>query len=227
MVGVLAAMSTITQLRQPVAAAASVMRVALLTPRIAIHVVPTQLPEAGLVALGELKSVHPLRRLPEVKMRNKKARGPPVIPRQRLAFVLERDHRLARRKVRDWNVGGVSVVAMRECKRGGRANASVGKNVVYGYALPRGVELRPGGHAVDVSRHPGLWQRLELRPVPHFDRTRSDLQRERPVHRLNPRGRSGCKHREIVNEVLSRGDPVHWFRSGMAAVETASDHGGF
>src|SRR3954462_1888375 len=99
MVGVLAAISTIAQLRQPpVTAGVSVIRVALLTPRVAIHVVPAQLPEAGLVALGKLKSVYPLRRLPEVKMRHKQARGPPVILRQRPAFVFERHHRLARRK---------------------------------------------------------------------------------------------------------------------------------
>jgi hypothetical protein len=31
------------------------------------------------------------------------------------------------------------------------------------------------------------------------------------------------KHREIVDEVLSRGTPVRWFGSGLAACETASD----
>ena len=31
------------------------------------------------------------------------------------------------------------------------------------------------------------------------------------------------KHREIVDEVLSRGNPIRWFGSGLAACETASD----
>src|SRR6516165_9673357 len=118
MAGVLVATSTIAQLcHRAVAAIASVILVSLLTPRIAVHVIPAQLPEAGLVALRELKPVHPLRRLPEVEMRHEQARRPPVVARQRLAFVLERDHRLPRREVREWHVGGVSVVAM--CEQNG------------------------------------------------------------------------------------------------------------
>src|SRR3954468_10011099 len=69
--GVLVAISTIAQLcHRAVALIASVIGISLLIPRIAVHVVPPQLPEAGLVALRELKTVHPLRRLPEVEMRH-------------------------------------------------------------------------------------------------------------------------------------------------------------
>src|SRR3954454_16041757 len=116
---------------------------------------------------------------------------------------------------------------MCERKRSGCGKASVGEDIVDGYALPGGVELRPRGHAVDVSCHPGSWERVELTPAPRFDRTRSDLQRESPVRGIDPRRGSGRKHREIVDEVLSRGDPVRWFGSGLAAGETASDHGEF
>src|SRR5689334_3167229 len=52
----------------------SIAREALLAPRIAIHVVAAQFPEAGFVALGELQAVHPLRRFPEIEMRHEKAR---------------------------------------------------------------------------------------------------------------------------------------------------------
>src|SRR4051812_48793708 len=97
---------------------------------------------------------------------------------------------------------------MCERKRSGRAKASVGENVVDRHALPPGVELRPRGNAVDVSRHPGSWEGVELRPAPRFDRTRSNLQRESPVRGLDPRGGAGRKHWEIVDEVLSRGNPV-------------------
>src|SRR5438309_1875090 len=168
MAGVLVAISTIAQLcHRAVAAIASVIRVSLLIPRIAVHVVAAQLPEAGLVALRELKTVHPLRRFPEVEMRHEQARRPPVLALQRLAFVLERDHRLPRCEVGERHVGGVSVVAMCEYERSGCAKASVGEYVVNGHALPGGVELRPRGHAVDISRHPGSWERVELRPAPH------------------------------------------------------------
>src|SRR4051795_8029743 len=116
---------------------------------------------------------------------------------------------------------------MCERKRRGCGKASVGEDVVDGYAFPGGVELRPRGHAMDVSCHPASWERVELRPAPRFDRTRSDLQRESPVRGLDPRRGAGRKHREILDEVLSRGNPVRWFGSGLAACETASGHGGF
>src|SRR4051812_13817749 len=116
---------------------------------------------------------------------------------------------------------------MCERKRSGCGKPSVGEDVVDGYAFPGGVELRPRRHAVDVSCHPGSWERVELRPAPRFDRTRSDLQRESPVRGIDPRRGAGRKHREIIDEVLSRGDSVRKFRSGLAACETASDHGGF
>ena len=66
-------------LQRAAAVDGSIIRVPLLTPRIAVHVVPAQLPEAGLVPLRELKTVHPLRRLPEVEMRYEQARRPPVV----------------------------------------------------------------------------------------------------------------------------------------------------
>src|SRR3954469_11089310 len=97
---------------------------------------------------------------------------------------------------------------MCEHKRSGCGKASLGEDVVDGHALPSGVELRPRGHAVDVSCHPGSWERVELRPTPRFDRTRSDFQREGPIGGINPRRGAGRKNREIVDEVLSWGDPV-------------------
>src|SRR5215475_11133309 len=91
MAGVLVSISTIAQLcHRAVAVIASVIRISLLIARIAVHVVAAQLPEAGLVALRELKTVHPLRRFPEVEMRHEQARRTLVLARQRLAFVLER-----------------------------------------------------------------------------------------------------------------------------------------
>src|SRR6516164_8537796 len=101
-------------------------------------------------------------------MRHEQAGRTPVVARQRLTFVLEREHRLPRREVREWHVGGVSVIAMCERKRRGCYKASVGEDVLDGHALPSGVELRPRGHAVDVSYHPGSWERVELRPAPRF-----------------------------------------------------------
>jgi hypothetical protein len=43
---------------------------------------------------------------------------------------------------------------------------------------------------------------------------RSDLQRESPVRGLDARRGAGRKHREIVDEVLSRGNPVRYSADG-------------
>src|SRR3954451_3238659 len=125
-----------------------------------------------------------------------------------MALVLERDDRLPRCEVGERHVGGVSVVAMCERKRSGCGKANVGEDVVDRYAFPGGVEPRPRSHAVDVSCHPASWERVELRPTPRFDRTRSDLQREGPIGGIHPGRGAGRKHREIVDEVLSWGYPV-------------------
>ncbi len=108
---------------------------------IAVHVVPSQLSEAGLITLRELRPIHPLRRLS--RSRDAARAGAParVVARRRLALVFERDYRLPRREVREWHVGGVFVVAMCERKWSGRVKASVGEDVVDGNALPSGVEF--------------------------------------------------------------------------------------
>src|SRR3954469_13593773 len=114
-----------------------------------------------------------------------------MIARQWLALIIERDHRLPRCEIRERDVGGVSVVAVCERKGSGRVKPSVSEKVVDGYALPCGVEFRPRGYAVDVARHLGSWESVELRPVPHLDRARSDLQRESPIGGFDPRRRAG------------------------------------
>src|SRR5262245_2665668 len=60
------------------ASIASVPGVALLLPGIAVHVIAAELPETGLVALGELQRVDPLRRLPEVQVRDQQSSGAAV-----------------------------------------------------------------------------------------------------------------------------------------------------
>src|SRR4051812_27222682 len=63
----------------------SVVRVALLAPWVAVHVVAAQLPEAGLVPRGELQPLQPLGRLPEVEVRHEQPRRPAVVGLERPA----------------------------------------------------------------------------------------------------------------------------------------------
>src|SRR4051794_8572286 len=69
----------------------SVAPVTLFLPGVAVVVVAVDLPEAGLVVVEELDSTHPLGALPEVEMRNQKARRPAVLRRERLASELVSD----------------------------------------------------------------------------------------------------------------------------------------
>src|SRR4051812_36185547 len=62
----------------------------LFLPRVTAVVVPVGLPEAGLVVVEELDTSHPLRALPEVKVRNEQAGRPAVHGVERLAVELVR-----------------------------------------------------------------------------------------------------------------------------------------
>src|SRR5688572_15963657 len=65
--------------------AVSIVLIALLTPRVAVAMVASQLPEAELVSFGELQRVHPFCRFPEIEMRHQQACGPAVFRRKGLA----------------------------------------------------------------------------------------------------------------------------------------------
>src|SRR5436309_3750240 len=67
--------------------------VALLGPRVGVHVVAVLLPEARRIDVEELERAQPLRRFPEVELRQDEPQGPAVGRLAVLAVVLEREHR--------------------------------------------------------------------------------------------------------------------------------------
>src|SRR6202140_2225647 len=168
-----------------------ISREALLAPGVAIDVVAAELPEAGLIAFGELQGVQPLRRFPEIKMRYEKARRAAMVGRNRRVLIGQRDHRLLSGKVLQRHVGAVALEAMGEqvgCWR--FADPGVGKEIVDGDSGPVGVELAPLGDAVDVTVKFRARQRVELIPRPRLHRPRTDLQREAPLVMRNARCRT-------------------------------------
>src|SRR5260221_14235321 len=88
--------------------------VALLPPRIAVHVIAAQFPEARFVARREAQALDPLRTLPEVKMRDEKPGRPTVFRFEWRAGKARRDHRLATDQISHRQVGVVIVMRQRE-----------------------------------------------------------------------------------------------------------------
>src|SRR3954467_13552975 len=92
----------------------SVAPEALLAPRVAVHVVAVLLPEAGLVLADELERAEPLRRLPEVQVRDDEAGGVPVLGVERLAAEAVADDRVLDGRIRERRVRGVAVLGVRD-----------------------------------------------------------------------------------------------------------------
>src|SRR5262245_41824661 len=161
--------------------AASIAVIALLTPGVSVDVIAERLPEARLVVLHELQPADPLRRLPEVEVRDQETRRAAVLWRQRLAVEPGRHQALATAQILERQVGRVGAVAVRHevgrrriLKTGGR------EQVVDRDPLPDGSELAPFGHAMDVDRELGLRQRLKLLPGPLANERPTVLQGQDP-----------------------------------------------
>src|SRR5205085_10598830 len=126
------------------------VRVALLGPRVGVHVIAVLLPEAGRVDVEELEGAQPLARLPEVQARQHQAHGAAVIGLEVAAVVLEgQDHVVAlqglQRGVR--RVVGIRVL---QDPAGLGSRADLLEDDASGHALPLVVEVRPARHAGDV-----------------------------------------------------------------------------
>src|SRR5919108_3304286 len=124
--------------------------VALLRPRVGVHVVAVLLPEARRIDVEELEGAQPFARLPEVELGQHQAHGAAVIGGQVLAVVAEgQDHvvvqQIAQRRVRRVVGIGVLQYPLRLRPRPGLLDDPAGRD-----ALPLVVELRPARDAVDV-----------------------------------------------------------------------------
>jgi hypothetical protein len=124
---------------------------------------------------------------------------------ERLAVVVVRDPRLAVGDVLERQVRRVAAVRVREEVL--RVVVDVAQEGVDRDTLPDRVELRPLRDAVDVDRDVLARERPELVPRP-ADRLRAALDREHPLFKGGVGGRPGREHGEVVDQVLSRRDPV-------------------
>jgi hypothetical protein len=129
-------------------------------------------------------------------MRHEKAGGTAV--RRSNRQVPGYDHPLSTNEILDGKVGRVTSVTMGHDVRCGRfGEADCLQQLVKRDALPRGVELRPLGNAVNICVDRRLRERLELRPGPFSKQRSAGLKSEAPVLKPGLRRRSGGKNREI------------------------------
>src|SRR5262249_43216243 len=209
------------------AGAASIAVIPLLTPGISVDVIAERLPEARLVLLHEPQPADPLRRLPEIEVRDQEARWAAVLRRQGLAVEPGRHQAFATEQVLERQVGRIPAVAVRHEVRGRRLlEARRREQVVDRDSLPDGPELAPLGHAVDVDRELGLRQRLEVLPGPLANERPTVLQAQVPPVERRMWCWPGAQDREVLGHVLAGRDPLP-VRFGPLAPGEASgrDHG--
>ena len=180
------------------------------------------LPEARLVLVTQLEAAHPLRALPEVQVRHQQAGGAAVLGIERLAVIAECNPGLTVGHVLDRQIGGIAAVTESQHVRS--IVLDLLEQRVERDPLPRRVELRPAGHAVDV-----LGQRLgrkcvELLPAPALRLLAAD-NRERPLLERCMRGRARREDREVVRHVLPRRQSIGLCLALPAATEiTGNGH---
>src|SRR5262249_12768414 len=88
--------------------------IALLLPGVALVVIATLLPEAGLVARDELDALQPLRALPEIELGHDRAHRAAMLAGQGLALPLVSEQRVIVVEVLELEVGRVAVVAVED-----------------------------------------------------------------------------------------------------------------
>src|SRR3954453_6050147 len=202
----------------------SVTLVPLLAPGVTQVVVAVLLPEPRLVARHERQLADPLRALPEVEVRHQQSDRSAVLDRQRLAVELPHHPRLASGDVLEWQGGGVPGLRRRhdEVRLGGGTGCL--EQRVGADAPELRVELRPGGHAVDVAAVLRRRQRVRLVPGPRGRGLDPAVDGDAPGLGRDPRGGLGGEDRPVVADVvLARRQP----RVAIAiAAEEASGHGG-
>src|SRR5262245_56859858 len=204
---------------------ASIAVIALLTPGVSVDVVAEGFPEAWFVVLHEPQPADPLRRLPEVEVRNQETRRATVLWRQRLAVEPYCHQALAIEQVLKRQISGVPAVTVRhEVGRRRLLEARRREQVVVRDTFPDGSELTPFGHAVDVDRELGPRHRLELLPRPLTDERSAVLQAQVPPVERRTWCRPGAQDREVVGHVLAGRDPFI-IRFDMPAPGEASGRG--
>src|SRR3954463_6355735 len=199
----------------------SVTLVALFAPGVAAVVVAVLLPEPGLVPGHERQPGHPLRALPEVQVRHEQPDRPTVLDRQRAAVEVPDHPGLAPGDVLERQVRGVT--GLRRCHHEVRLGGGASRLQERVDADPRepGVELRPGGDAVDGTAGLRRGQPMRLVPGPGGRGLHPAVDGHAPRLRRDPRRGLGREHRPVGTDVVLPG-----WQAGVALPAAAEESAG-
>ena len=103
-------------------------------------------------------------------------------------------------------------------------DAGCGEHIVDQHAVPRRIELRPFGDAVNVADLMRLRQSVELGPAPFGYRFGTNLEREGPVIRADMRRRPFGENGKVGGGRLARRQPLGDVRRLLPSGKSARDH---
>src|SRR4051812_38488488 len=87
---------------------------ALLLPRITIGMIAVALPEAEAVVIQELEPADPLHAFPSIKVRNNQAQRSAMFGGEWFAIVVKGKEHVGPEQIRQWDVGGIVLIAKHE-----------------------------------------------------------------------------------------------------------------
>jgi hypothetical protein len=175
----------------------------LLLEGVAVHVVAVAFPETGAVGVDHLQRAHPLGALPEVEVGDDDAHGAAMDRLDLLTLERVGDDRLVGGDVGQRQVGGVAVLGVFDHVRRTPLHTCALEQVAHAHTRPRGVELAPLRHAVDVEGEGGGWHRLQLVEADRERLVHQAVDRQRPLAGRIRGYVADVQHREAFRQVLA------------------------
>src|ERR1700756_2551480 len=187
--------------RQPWRYATSLVGVPLFQPWVPIDVIAEVFPKARLVVRHQRQAPHPFGALPEIKMRDEKARGAAVFRGKICTIKFERDPGLLVDNIFHRKV--CCVVAIRTEHRIGQICLYICKQDIKRDPFPRCTEFRPSRYAMDINRDGLGGQLAERLPIPSLQNITAVVDGKFPAIEGYVWSWSCRQHGEISSKVLT------------------------
>lgn len=179
-----------------------------LSPRIAMHVVTVDLPEAGCVCRAKLDSIDPLRAFPEVETWDDGANRSPMFSGQGQAVVMRGENAVLIDEFGQWQVCGPAFARLASAelhdeagsgKRASHFNEGAGLDSDEGV-----VQSRPVRDAVNVALQVDFGQGIELIPIEFVWILAEAPDTQLPLSHIDTRDVAVVQDRPLFRQRLAR-----------------------